>query len=83
MLVANPCLGAVRISSNCCSFFLTTFLLAGSHSSPCSVKEALSGCRLLSVEKGPVPAGSRGLAAVDQGLSAMPARLRNIPKRVT
>jgi hypothetical protein len=34
------------------------------------------------VEIGPVPVGSRGLAAVDQGLSARPARLRNIPKRV-
>ena len=64
-------------------FLLTAFLVSGSHSSPCSVKEALSGYRLLSVEKGPVPVGSRGLAAVDQGLSAMPARLRNIPKRVT
>src|SRR5215210_3195895 len=38
-------------------FLLTTFLLESNHSSPCSVKEALSGCRLLSVEKGPVPVG--------------------------
>src|SRR5215212_3053850 len=33
-------------------FLLTTFLIESSHSSPCSVKEALSGCRFLSVEKG-------------------------------
>jgi hypothetical protein len=36
---------------------LTKFLVESSHSSPCSMKEALSGCRLLSVEKGPVPVG--------------------------
>src|SRR5215217_5088624 len=34
------------------TFLLTTFLIESSHSSPCSVKEALSGCRFLSVEKG-------------------------------
>src|SRR5215208_6158746 len=33
-------------------FLLTTFLIESSHSSPCSVKEALSGYRFLSVEKG-------------------------------
>ena len=33
-------------------YLLTTFLIESSHSSPCSVKEALSGCRFLSVEKG-------------------------------